>query len=312
MRYAFYAYDTLLNQKLVVKLNKRTDYNTIAHMSKDLELVYICQHLVNTFNDSIVELVPDTRLLLTFVHTFLIELKKSKQMYYAENYIDGAYEKFSNNAGWETNKVSESSLISHAFSHYSYQATEGYLMVVDLQGASGILTDPQIHCLDTNRFGAGNLGYEGILKFFFNHSCNHYCKELGLINPKNTEYLPENFSFSQPLIKPANLKKAVFTICDLCKGAYKSTAGFVFQKRLEDQLKYCKPCDDKRKQTMKKGNCEWCNTGFSSSEYWFQMMRTDFPTLCGECRRKRRENMRKDLEEKEKVEMIVEEREKEV
>lgn len=39
-------------------------------------------------------------------------------------------------------------MISQAFSHYSYQFTEGYLMVVDLQGASGILTDPQIHCLD--------------------------------------------------------------------------------------------------------------------------------------------------------------------
>jgi vacuole morphology and inheritance protein 14 len=186
MRYAFYAYDNLLDQKLVVKMNKKSELNSIGHMSKDLELVYICQHLVNTFNDSIVQEVPDTRLLLTFVHTFLIELKKTKQMYYAENFIAGAYEKFSNNAGWETNKVSESSLISHAFSHYSYQATEGYLMVVDIQGSSGILTDPQIHCLDTERFGAGNLGYEGILKFFFNHTCNHYCKSLNLINPKNT------------------------------------------------------------------------------------------------------------------------------
>jgi hypothetical protein len=32
-------------------------------------------------------------------------------------------------------------------------------MIVDLQGASGILTDPQIHCLDNKRFGSGNLGY---------------------------------------------------------------------------------------------------------------------------------------------------------
>lgn len=160
-------------------------------------------------------------------------MKKTKQMYYAENLIDGAYEKFSNNAGWETNKVSESSLISHAFSHYSYQATEGYLMVVDIQGASGILTDPQIHCLDTDRFGAGNLGYEGILKFFFNHTCNHYCKSLGLINPKNTSEIPENFNFYENVLtKPANSNKEVYTICDLCKGPYKSTAGFVFQKRL--------------------------------------------------------------------------------
>jgi hypothetical protein len=56
-------------------------------------------------------------------------------------------------------------------------------MVVDLQGVSNVLTDPQIHCIDKKRFGAGNLGYEGMLRFFNTHSCNKYCKILDLINP---------------------------------------------------------------------------------------------------------------------------------
>lgn len=72
MRYAFYAYDVQLDQKLVVKENKKVKYNNLQAMSQDLELVYICQHLVNTFNSCIVESVPDTRLLLTFVHNFLV------------------------------------------------------------------------------------------------------------------------------------------------------------------------------------------------------------------------------------------------
>lgn len=245
-----------------------------------------------------VEYIPDSRLLLTFVHTFLVEVPKLEKMFYAENFIEGVYEKFNNNAGWASNRGSESSFISQAFSHYSYQATEGYLMVVDLQGASGILTDPQIHCLDSERFGAGNLGYEGILKFFFGHRCNNYCKSLGLVNPKLTAALPPDFSFySQEIPAPADYNKKCFTICDLCKGAFTSTCGFVYRKRLEDQLKYCRPCDDKRKATMRKGNCEWCNTSFNSSEYWFKMMRTDFPTLCGDCRKKRREKWRKELEQ---------------
>jgi hypothetical protein len=177
-------------------------------MSRDLELVYICQHIVNTFNASVVEYIPDTRLLLTFVHTFLIEILELDKLYYAENYIEGVYEKFNNNSGWANNKASESSFISQAFSHYSYQATEGYLMVVDLQGASGILTDPQIHCLDSERFGPGNLGYEGILKFFFNHRCNNYCRQLGLVNPKHTATLPEDFKFySQRIPRPADFNK---------------------------------------------------------------------------------------------------------
>jgi|JI61114BRNA_FD_contig_71_1253803_length_2662_multi_2_in_0_out_0_1 hypothetical protein len=294
MRYAFYAYDLELEQKLVVKENKSHKYNTIDQMSRDLELVYICQHLVNTFNSSVVEYIPDSRLLLTFVHTFLVEVPALKKMLYAENFIEGVYEKFNNNAGWANNRASESSFISQAFSHYSYQATEGYLMVVDIQGASGILTDPQIHCLDSERFGAGNLGYEGILKFFFGHRCNAYCKQLGLVNPKLTAALPEEFNFyGQEVPAPADSHKKCFTICDLCKGAFTSTAGFVYRKRLEDQLKYCKPCDDKRKASLRKGKCEWCSTTFSSSEYWFKMMRTDFPTLCGECRKARREKWRK-------------------
>jgi hypothetical protein len=34
--------------------------------------MYICQQIVNTFNDVSIDLVPDTRLLLTFVNTFII------------------------------------------------------------------------------------------------------------------------------------------------------------------------------------------------------------------------------------------------
>lgn len=68
-------------------------------------------------------------------------------------------------------------------------------MIVDLQGVSGLLTDPQIHCLNYSKFGKGNCGYEGILKFFFSHKCNNYCKSLGLINPKIEGQLPKDFNF---------------------------------------------------------------------------------------------------------------------
>ena len=57
-------------------------------------------------------------------------------------------------------------------------------MIVDLQGVNTTLTDPQIHSLDYNRFGKGNLGYEGILKFFLTHNCSKYCEKLHLVNPK--------------------------------------------------------------------------------------------------------------------------------
>jgi hypothetical protein len=50
---------------------------------------------------------------------------------------------------------------------------------------------------------------------------------------------------------------------------------------------------------MKEAFCknEDCKKKFSSSTYWFMMKRTDFPELCGDCRRKRRDKMRKEQEE---------------
>ena len=105
-------------------------------------------------------------------------------------------------------------------------------MIVDLQGASTTLTDPQIHCLDDHRFGKGNLGYEGILKFFLTHSCNKYCHHLNLVNPTKQKTLPPNFAFNKEIEKPQNQFKEVNTLCDLCKASFKITAKELYQKRI--------------------------------------------------------------------------------
>ena len=79
-----------------------------------------------------------------------------------------------------------------AFSHFSYDVTDGYLLVCDLQGVSTtdkngkdtlLLTDPAIHCAKHLRFGKTNLGSLGMKRFFKRHVCNKYCKALGLEMP---------------------------------------------------------------------------------------------------------------------------------
>ncbi len=45
-------------------------------------------------------------------------------------------------------------------------------------------------------------------------------------------------------------------------------------------------------ETMINAKCVKCTGSFKSSEYWFKMKRTDFPELCGPCRRERRDKMR--------------------
>ena len=83
--------------------------------------------------------------------------------------------------------------IAVAFSHFSFDVTDGYLLVCDLQGISTVdskgkatflLTDPAIHCSTHYRFGKTNLQDVGIKQFFENHDCNEFCKALKLVKPK--------------------------------------------------------------------------------------------------------------------------------
>ncbi|KAL4478423.1 hypothetical protein ABPG74_006658 [Tetrahymena malaccensis] len=302
MRYAFFAEDTLLKQNLVAKLNKKQNLNNPEldkeDMIKDLESQFLCQHIVNCFNDRVSEHVQTTANLKNFVHCFIYEIQNPEnnyKYYSAENYIQGEYVKFNNNAGWTNLRFDEPGLLSQALSHFSYQLTEGYLMIVDLQGVGGLLTDPQIHCLDQHRFGAGNLGYQGMFKFFLSHQCNKYCQNLNLVHPNITE-IPKNLKFfNNILTKPLDPKKQVFCMCDLCKVPFQTTAGYLYNKREQCFEKYCPSCDQKRQATLKSASCTSCKTTFKSSTYWFLMKRTDFPELCGPCRKLRRERMRAEL-----------------
>ena len=76
-----------------------------------------------------------------------------------------------------------------AYSHFTYAATGGHLLVCDLQGIfthddksreTLLLTDPAIHCPTQLRFGETNLRQRGIDAFFETHVCNNICRGMGL------------------------------------------------------------------------------------------------------------------------------------
>ena len=79
-----------------------------------------------------------------------------------------------------------------AFCHWTYDFTNGYLVVVDLQGISKedsyILTDPSINCKEP-KFGRTNLGDFGMHMFFKTHSCGSVCQAMGL---KKNEHMGMN------------------------------------------------------------------------------------------------------------------------
>ncbi|GMT16702.1 hypothetical protein PFISCL1PPCAC_7999, partial [Pristionchus fissidentatus] len=106
--------------------------------------------------------------------------------------------RFSNNAGYQLmeDKALKAGVdmefvqLVIAFSHWTYKATNKFLMVVDLEGVVGqiakdgktgvLLTDPAIHCKDLIRYGSMNHGPGGMKNFFATHKCNEFCKKLGL------------------------------------------------------------------------------------------------------------------------------------
>ncbi|CAG8610928.1 1059_t:CDS:2, partial [Dentiscutata heterogama] len=99
-------------------------------------------------------------------------------------FSDAEFKRFNVNSGI----ITEFHSILEAFAHFTYQYTDGYLVVYDLQGVDleneFLLTDPAIHCTDILRFGITNLGIKGIqICFLANHKCNDICEKL-MLNKK--------------------------------------------------------------------------------------------------------------------------------
>ena len=112
MRYTFYMNDLELEDghEMVAKLPKDINpksYN-LEIMSKDIEAMVLCQHIVNEFNERIIG-KQDQKLLTEFVFSYIYEFTDPDVKYkyaYAENFILGKYQKYNNNAGWRTTKDS--------------------------------------------------------------------------------------------------------------------------------------------------------------------------------------------------------------
>jgi hypothetical protein len=151
-----------------------------ASYFKDVEMQMQAKELADRYNRK----SPPKK--VDFVSAFVYELvdRPNKQICSAEYYIEGKFEKHNNNFGYINDDTDRNT--PQAFSHFSYEETGGQLIVVDIQGVGDMYTDPQIHTADGQGYGRGNLGVEGINKFFSTHACNSICLAYGLtaVNPK--------------------------------------------------------------------------------------------------------------------------------
>ncbi|KAG2490554.1 hypothetical protein HYH03_010948 [Edaphochlamys debaryana] len=100
-------------------------------------------------------------------------------LYAIEQLIEGDYVKYNSNSGF----VKGDDVLRNtpqAFSHFTWVLTKGLKICVDVQGVGDLYTDPQLHTLDGEGYGEGNLGARGMGLFFRSHECNALCARLGL------------------------------------------------------------------------------------------------------------------------------------
>jgi elongation factor 2 kinase len=113
-----------------------------------------------------------------FLEASYIELDNGT-LYAAEAFVEGDYVKYSNNSGWVLGD-NHARNTPHAFSHFTFVASRGRLLIVDIQGVANLFTDPVIHSLRGPKFGGGDLGVRGVALFFHSHVCSPVCEALAM------------------------------------------------------------------------------------------------------------------------------------
>lgn len=144
-----------------------------AFLTKQFSLLPECKKKVSYLKASLVEFKEGGEQCVGQLER-LLDLKS------AEDFI-----KWNNNDSFARDAADpEYSATLNALSHWTYEISNHYLVLVDVQGLqesmSFILTDPAIHCTDTSRFGVTNLGSDGIGNFLAAHTCNALCVSLSL------------------------------------------------------------------------------------------------------------------------------------
>jgi Alpha-kinase family/von Willebrand factor type A domain len=182
LRVAFYARTAASTNRYVVKSFKRGG-KRLAHLAEDMRCQALCKAFALDFN----ALLGEEHSIDFIVTTCLKEKSgtdSGDECLSLEPFIEGTYVKYNNNCGFvnKDNFGDRFNQAGQAFSHFTFERSQGRFLVCDIQGVENIMTDPVIHTLDPERFklADANLGKEGFKFFFATHTCNSICAKLGL------------------------------------------------------------------------------------------------------------------------------------
>ena len=123
-------------QRLVAKKLKGSRDNSIFPYEEQMEIQCIAKYLAQMFNVAL-QAQGGKWPILEFLTAWSIQMVHRPTPMYAnlECFVKGEFEKFNSNIGY----VSGSHEVLQSFSHWTHHATNGYLMVVDVQVCLWIL-----------------------------------------------------------------------------------------------------------------------------------------------------------------------------
>lgn len=184
-RVASYARTAASTDRFVVK-SFQDDGKGLEHIVEDMRAQALCKAFALEFNSLL-----NSEHMIDFIVTIGLEIKSpglEKGCISLEPYIEGSYIKYNSNCGWVNEALPKGAYgdAIQAFSHFTFERSWGYFLVVDLQGVGNNLTDPAIQTKDPERFKLNptNLNEEGFKFFFSTHTCNDICKKLELKSNK--------------------------------------------------------------------------------------------------------------------------------
>jgi len=174
---------------------------------KEVSTYLVADYFAQTFNESLPGEWNNRSNHVRFLKPYVFRLRDSAgqvHTWFAEEYVEGEFIKWNSNAGYVNSEFRATEHLMDkfvdTFSHHTWHASKGNLIVVDIQGwnlgdhtsRNIVFTDPQIHTKSFSggnrrtsdklyqRFSLGNLGRTGMLRFFQNHKCSQYCAGMNM------------------------------------------------------------------------------------------------------------------------------------
>jgi len=193
MRNVFGFEDQQITQcgKMVAKFPRFADesLNSIGAVGSCVRSTAVAQHFATLFRD---QLAGRARVLFVPSYTYEVTCNnapcldaghKIPRYFCAEPFMPGAFLKYNSNAGYVGEDAMPHFELVQSFTHFTFAASGGKLMIADLQGVANedsvLLTDPQVLSLEGS-FGPGDLRLHGIGVCLKAHRCGPTCRRLGL------------------------------------------------------------------------------------------------------------------------------------